>query len=132
MNINYLISSIGSKLLIGVVLVASIILSMLHLLQTLHIYLDQFASGFIIELILFGSLLVLSSAGLYFVFKNNIQIYKRADLTDKTNTSEKSDEKLSLFSVDFQSIGLNFIEGFFDGFTSKNKLTSQNKIHLLD
>ncbi|MBC7458102.1 MAG: hypothetical protein H7235_07480, partial [Bdellovibrionaceae bacterium] len=78
MNLKNLAASIITKLFIGLILAAAIVISIVHFLQLFHEYLAQYSDGPMIETIIYAVILLGSGLGMYFLL---------ADQTDKKTES---------------------------------------------
>ncbi|MBC7753298.1 MAG: hypothetical protein H7Z71_03605 [Moraxellaceae bacterium] len=111
MSIKNFASALIVKVIVGLVLVATTVISIVHFLQLYHEYLTQFSNGALIETSTYSVILIGSVVGLYFL------------LIDKNEKkSEKSISSLVAaipLSMNVESLGLQFLDGFMNGLTKK-------------
>ncbi len=111
MSIKNFASALIVKVIVGLVLVATTVISIVYFLQLYHEYLAQFSNGALIETSTYSVILIGSVVGLYFL------------LIDKNEKkSEKSISSLVAaipLSMNVESLGLQFLDGFMNGLTKK-------------
>lgn len=111
MSVKNFASALIVKVIIGLVLVATTVISIVHFLQLYHEYLTQFSNGFLIETSTYSAILIGSIGGLYFLLVDK-----------KEKKSEKSISSLVTsipLSMNVESLGLQFLDGFMNGMTRK-------------
>lgn len=111
MSIKNFASALIVKVIVGLILGATTVISIVHFLQLYHEYLSQYSNGVLIETLTYSVILIGSVVGLYFL------------LTDKNEKkSEKSIASLVTsipLSMNVESLGLQFLDGFMNGITKK-------------
>jgi hypothetical protein len=111
-KMNQFISAITLRIMVGLVLAAAIIISLLSLSQDLHLYLGTFQNGTLLQFVTFGLTLVASSLGLFWlVMKREIEI----------DSEQKDTSVTSLLSCDLKAIGVKFVEGFINGLAKEDR-----------
>lgn len=110
MAIMQMVNSLTFKILIGAVLAAAMIISLLYLTQDLHLYLGKLESGDLLQLGSFSVLLATAGTGLFFLLKN------KEVKTDSPRTGVSITE---LLSFDYKVLGIKFVEGFIIGLTKE-------------
>jgi uncharacterized membrane protein YqiK len=102
MNIKNLASSIMTKLILGFILAAAIVIAIVYFLQLYHVYLLQFSNGAVIETVTYTAILIGSGVGIYFLL-----------------AEDKPDEKTKTANVihpmNIENLGLQFLDGFLNG-----------------
>ena len=102
MNIKNLASSIITKLILGFILAAAIVIAIIYFLQLYHVYLTQFSNGPIIETITYAAILIGSGAGLYFLMAED-------------KPEEKTKTATIIHPMNIENLGLQFLDGFLNG-----------------
>lgn len=117
MNFKNLASSIITKLIVGLILAAAIVISIVHFLQLFHEYLAQFSEGPTIETITYAVILVGSALGIYFLLAD--QTEKK---TESSSPSTTSDSSALPHDFSLQTLGFQFLEGFMNGMTKRRNV----------
>lgn len=104
---------IGFKLLMGLIFTSIIIFSSIQIAYALQINLSRFENGNLIEILSFSAVTLLCILTMYFLFKKDLQ------------AREQSHHKNISASIDIETIGLKFIEGFITGLSSHNQKNNE-------
>ncbi len=102
------------KILVGFALTAGIVISVLHLGDSLHQHLSEIENQFLYELLSFGSFGLLCSIFLILLFRNDL-VRRRVEMVPNQTTHK---------TIDFESLLMTFLEGFLDGL---EKINHKNK-----
>lgn len=113
MSIDQTINKIIFKILIGIVLSAVMIISLLNLSLDLNLYLDQFENGYLLQFWTFSFLLVSAGIGLIYLFRHRNAVEEKSDLTGVSSTHFPT--------LNFPNLAICFLEGFIQGFTNNPK-----------
>ena len=111
MSIKNFASALIVKVIGSLVLVATTVISIVYFLQLYHVYLTEFSNGVLIETLTYSLILTGSVSGLYFLL-----------IEKKEKKSEKSISSLVTsipLSMNIESLGLQFLDGFMNGMTKK-------------
>jgi hypothetical protein len=112
MNMSLVFSLVARKVLFGLVLVSIMIIALAHLFQDLHTYLGGWENSGFLRGLTFVLILSASAFGLGFLLRSRKGVEQAPDLDQSVAT---------LFSLDFQSLGVKFLEGFVKGIESPPK-----------
>ncbi len=102
MNIKNLASSIITKLILGFILAAAIVIAIVYFLNLYHVFLTQFSNGTIIETATYAVILIGSGVGIYFLLSED-----KPDEKPKTATV--------IHPMNIENLGLQFLDGFLNG-----------------
>ncbi len=109
MNFKALVKSLLNKLIIGMILSATLVIALIYFLHLFHVYITEFSNGASIETTIYAAMFIVGIVGIYFLQVEPPQL-------------KKSQPQASPFShqVDIETLGLTFLEGFLDGMGKKS------------
>lgn len=113
------VMAMGFKLLIGAVLASVIIYSLIQFGEAFQIFSSQIENGYVVDLIMFGSVTLVASTVLFLMFYRNL----RETALSRSHVRSQNSE------IDLINLVNKFAEGFAQGLESPDTSLNQTKKH---